>query len=62
MTATSGDLPVEAMNRFCMICGEIISGNGFYLADEYKEQMIIIFKGEVNIIENVRPTFICYKC
>ena len=50
MTATSDDLHEEAMNRFCMICGEIISGNVFYLADEYKEQMIIIFKGEVNII------------
>ena len=62
MTATSDDLHEEAMNRFCMICGEIISGNVFYLADEYKEQMIIIFKGEVNIIENVHPMFICNKC
>ena len=62
MTATSDDLHEEAMNRFCIIWGEIISGNVFYLADEYKEQMIIIFKGEVNIIENVHPTFICNKC
>ena len=29
MTATSDDLHEEAMNRFCMICGEIISGNVF---------------------------------
>ena len=39
MTAISDDLHKEAMNHLHMICGEIISENVLYLADEYKEQI-----------------------
>jgi hypothetical protein len=53
----------EAMQRLCMICGELLTGRVNYFVYKYIDKIKTFFNlQELVLIENVHPKGFCNKC
>ena len=59
---TSTDIPVEAIDRLCFVCGCIIMKNGQHILAVLKEATSLPFERSINLLENVTSSNICHSC
>ena len=53
---------VEAIERLCSVCGNIIMKNSHKVDDRQFGMMKDLFKTDVTIVEGVTPNKLCHSC